>query len=408
MHNYWNLVHFEYKKILSKRSIQIALCLTFVTVIFSCFGTVLGNYYIDGEIVCSNYEAMVTERNYDRTLAGSKLKEDLIMEAVEAYKKVPLIPGKFTDLPEYQKYARPYSTIRSLISSTYNQTIVEEFDLEAMQNLTKEQAADFYQYREQKIQSVTDNYPLNAHSKEILNHLADKVKTPFVVDYIGGYDRYQALLITVGLISMFVIAICIAPLFAGEYTTHVDQLILSTRHGKKELIYAKVFTGLTLSVAVQIILLGACFLTCMSIFGWDGIKAPIQLSSPLNIYPINMLQATILSSICSIMAGVLIAGVSMYLSSRLKTSFGVIILTSILIIAPMFIQVESTGSALLYRLVNLLPINMTTFWNTLDPILYEFGPISVKPYIFMPIFSLLFTLCLLPFTIRCFRKHQVG
>ena len=46
MKEFWALVSFEYRKILGKRSVKIALLLTLFLSVFSIWGTLMGSYYI--------------------------------------------------------------------------------------------------------------------------------------------------------------------------------------------------------------------------------------------------------------------------------------------------------------------------------------------------------------------------
>lgn len=48
MKEFWTLVSFEYRKILGKRSVKIALLLTLFLSVFSIWGTLMGSYYIEG------------------------------------------------------------------------------------------------------------------------------------------------------------------------------------------------------------------------------------------------------------------------------------------------------------------------------------------------------------------------
>ena len=58
MKEFWALVSFEYRKILGKRSVKIALLLTLFLSVFSIWGTLMGSYYIEGELFEANAEAM--------------------------------------------------------------------------------------------------------------------------------------------------------------------------------------------------------------------------------------------------------------------------------------------------------------------------------------------------------------
>jgi len=51
------LIKFEYKKIFKKRSTVIILIIGIILTVISSVGTLLGNYYIEGEVFEGNYKA---------------------------------------------------------------------------------------------------------------------------------------------------------------------------------------------------------------------------------------------------------------------------------------------------------------------------------------------------------------
>ncbi len=107
MSSFWNLVGYEYKKILHKKSVQIVLLLAVIVTIICVWGTLFGNSYVDGQVFESNYDAMVKDRAYSRSLAGREIDSKLIMEAVRSYARIPQ-NDRYYDTPEYQAFARKY------------------------------------------------------------------------------------------------------------------------------------------------------------------------------------------------------------------------------------------------------------------------------------------------------------
>ena len=57
MSSYMELIKFEYKKIFKKRSTVIILIIGIILTVISSVGTLLGNYYIEGEVFEGNYKA---------------------------------------------------------------------------------------------------------------------------------------------------------------------------------------------------------------------------------------------------------------------------------------------------------------------------------------------------------------
>lgn len=408
MNDFWNLVGFEYKKIFKKKSIIILFVLSLVLTAILCNGTLLGNYYVDGKPVESKLESMQKDREYEKALSGRNIDGELLLEASRAYAKIPplSVGAKYSLTEEYELYARPYSSIMNIMIPVYN-TSTSKFDLKDMQNLTEEQANSFYDIRHENLQRTIYRQSLSDKSKQKIMQLDEKIKKPFVMQYAGGYERYFALMYITGMIISFLLAVCLAPIFAGEYGNRTDQLILSSKSGKRTLIYSKIFTGVSLSVLFSTLFTAVTYFGCLMIYGFEGFNAPFQLGIPLCSYPLSMGQVAIVFFICVLFANILIAAITMLLSAKAKSPFGVIVTVSILIIIPMFINVSETN-VLLHNLVHLFPTNMMALWTITSPILYEIFGLSIEPYIFMPIFAAFASVVLLPFAYKGFKNHQVG
>lgn len=404
MNELWNLVVFEYKKILRKRSIQITLLLAILISIISIPGTLYGSSYIEGKIYESYFDAMVKDRSYARELSGQELNSSLIMKAVEAYAAIPEAE-KYQETKEYEKYARPYSGIYALTRNIFN-THSRRFNMEDFQTLTKEQAEQIYTLRHQRLIEIVNGTLMSEKAKKQVIAYDDKVKMPFTYSYTDGYGRFFTVIYTLGVTVAFAMAICIAPLFAGEYTTGADQLILSSRYGKNKLITAKLLTGFSFAAMISLFMTLLGYGLCMGIFGADGGDSPLQLYMILSPYPISLLQTALVLAVSTFFSFFMTAAITMLLSAKFKSPFGVIILAGILLVLPMLFSVPETNIHL-YRLYHLLPANMMAFWAVMDGIQYEFLVFVIKPYVFLPIFAALISVILTPIAYRSFQRHQI-
>lgn len=143
MNLFFDLAGYEFKKILCRKRTVVTLALVILIGAVSVFGTVIGNYtYTDengNEIAVSRYEDSVIDRRYAEELSGRIIDADFIMEAVEAYRQVPLNGSiRYVDTTAYQNTARRYSAIYNLVRQALNLNGIEEF-----QALTREQAEQF-------------------------------------------------------------------------------------------------------------------------------------------------------------------------------------------------------------------------------------------------------------------------
>ena len=405
MKEFWALVSFEYRKILGKRSVKIALLLTLFLSVFSIWGTLMGSYYIEGELFESNAEAMKKDRAYARELSGRILDDKLLMETADAYQTIPDSAAVYQSTEEYQKNARKYSSIYSLARQVYDTPNVR-FGAPEMGTLDPARAEQFYEIRELCMTKQIENAPISENAKEVMMQYSVEVKEPWIFSYSDGYTRFMTIMATSGVMAAFVMVICLAPLFAGEYSNHTDQLLLSARYGKGKLIKAKFFTGFSMTGIVTLLVTLQSYVQSMLTFGFDGGNANVQIYDALFPYPLTLKQAALLQSICVFFACMCMSALTMLFSSRMKSAFGVIILSVLLLCVPMFVKV-SAYPLLGYLLFHLMPANMMQYDYIFSMIPYEIAGVVIPPYVMMPVAALCLCIILIPFAYRGFKHHQV-
>lgn len=407
MNIFWNLVRFEYKKALKRKGSVFALILGTLTAGISVFGTIIGiEYYSGGELQRSNYEGMLLDKEYQMQLSGRALDEGLILEASDAYAKIPLshTSGRYTDTEEYEKYARKYSRIYSICRMVYNASSVR-FDVEDFQSLSKDTAKSFYEIRRERMEQRIGHTGMSKRAKAYTMEMDGQLHTPFIFEYADGYQRFITIMYTTAMIGTAVITIIFASIFSGEYSSGADQLILSSRHGKRILIHAKIFVVFSFTAVYIAFLTLLTYIECMFVYGTEGKNAAIQMLGMSFPYTMTVGQSAVIYCISLLAACLLSVSVAILLSSLFKTSFWVIILCSLLLIAPMFLNV-SEDNALLYHLYCLMPSNMMAYECTLNLMQYEVLGQIIRPYVFQPVFAFVLTLVFIPFAYRSFQRHQ--
>ncbi|MGN1417556.1 MAG: ABC transporter permease [Oscillospiraceae bacterium] len=392
-----DLVSFEYKKILKRKGAVTAVIIAVLLSAASVCGTMIGYIYIDGEPVMSKYEDMKADREYAHELSGRTLDGELIIEAAREYAKADTTDRGYVMSEEFRRYSTVYDIARQVYGC----------DFKEFCELTEEHAEQFYEVRRGNIEAYAEKSSMCEASKQAVLAMDDKVSIPFEFQYAEGYDRFITIMYTTGIIALLVIAIVFAPLFSGEYTGGTDRLILSSKHGKGLLVKAKLFVMMTFSAGYAIFVTLISFGECMLIWGADGAQAPIQLSDPNSFYPMTMLQAAAAQSVSIFGACIMTGAVTAFLSAKMKTPFGAIIIMWVIIIAPMMMNV-SERIVWVYDLFCLLPSNMTAVWFVLDSIQFELFGQSIPPYIFMPVFAFIAAAAFSAAAYRTFGKKQVG
>ena len=394
------LIRFEYRKMIVKRSTIIILLLAVFLTACTSVGPLMGDYYVKGEKLESNYDGMKKDREYIRSLAGRELGSDLLSEAIEAYTRIPNTDGKYTDLEDYHQYARPYSEIYHIIRRVYRLS-----DWKEVKSISQEDINNFYSIRQRMIEKNIEETTMSAIEKEASIKLSRQVHTPFIYSYTGGYTNFLQQMYTTAILICFICAICIAPIFAGEYVDKMDSLILSSKYGKNKVIYAKIFTGISFSILLSILLTGVSYITIMMFYGWDGGNSPIQLFLPLSIQPFTMKQAAFLYFNVVIFGNILSSSLTMLLSSKLRSPFMVIVIMTVFTILPMFLSI-SQDVLWIYHLYNLIPANMFYLDNITSIYFINFLGLVVQPYVIILAFGIILSIILLPLVYRNFKNHN--
>lgn len=407
MNLFFELAGYEFKKILCRKRTVITLALVILIGAVSVFGTIIGNYYYtdenENEIVVSRYEDKMIDRRYGEELSGRAIDADLIMEAVEAYRQVPLNGSAwYTDTKEYMDNARKYSEIYGIVSRVLDLKDVEEF-----QNLTREQAEQFDQIRRENREYVIQNSQISENMRAYWQKCLDESPAALTYEYSGGYDRFAAIMYTTAIMAGAAIAIILSGIFSEEYTSGADSLILSSKHGKGIVIGAKLFAAFTVSAVLIILLTAITYAETMTVWGSGGANADITLMGNVFPYPLTVGQSVLLYCVSALAACLMFGAITAMLSAMFRTPFNTIIIMAILLIAPMFLTLPDEAPVWAFCLENLLPTNMMAFWGAMYDYQYEIFGIIIPPYVFLPVFAVLVSCVCVYFARRAFKKHQI-
>lgn len=398
MNVFWNLVSYEYKKIFKRKGAVITLILAALLSLFSVFGTVIGYVYdSSGEPVMSKYDDVKLDIKYAEELSGRAVDAELITEAVREYSALDKNDGQYFLSDSFRKYSPVYKIADSVYDCNF-----EDFC-----ELTEDQTESFYEIRRQNQEIAISQTGMSDKAKQSLISAGKQLREPLIFEPYGGFGRFFAIMYTTGIIIAVAAAVIFAPLFSVEYTSGADSLILSSKYGKNLLVRAKLFVMVTLSAGLAIILTVLTFIECAAVWGAGGANAAIQLMVPMSPYPLNMGQCAAIYSVCIFAACLMTAALTALLSAGIKTPFGTIVIMSVIIIAPMMINV-SENNVWLYKLYCLLPSNMMAFRCIIDDIQFELFGLVIRPYVFTPVFAITAAVIFSMLAYRVFGKRQVN
>lgn len=405
---FFNIAGFEFKKVICKKGSVILLTIVILLSAVSVFGTIIGNYYYldesGNEVAISRYEDEMTDRRYGEELSGRVIDADLIMEAVEAYKKVPINGNtSYTGTVEYQQYARKYSAIYGIVGRALGLENPEDF-----QKLTREQAERFDEVRRENREYVIENSKISENMRAFWQKCLDESPETVTYEYSGGYDRFVAVMYTTAICAGAALAILFSGIFSQEYTSGAASLILSSKHGKGLVIGAKLFVAFAISAVLIILLTVISYAETMIVWGSGGADGSLLLLGDIYPYNVTIGQSVLLYSVCMLAACLLVTAITALLSALFKTPFSTVVIMAIFLIAPMFIVLPDSLPIWAFLLENLLPTNMMAFWGAMYEFQYEIFGLIMPPYVFLPVFAAAVSCLCSYLAYRGFQKHQIN
>lgn len=349
---------YEYKKILHKKIVWISTLLCLIALVFSVCSPLLGTYYIDGKRISTNYQAYQTDKAYAAALNGRALDQELLEEAVNAYRKIPQVTGNqhYTSTPEYQTYARPYSPVFNFIGRT-----TDLQPSEIMMSWTPDET-DLYERRQKWLTSLWEDFQLTTGEMDFWQKQEDQVKKPVIYQETGGWENLFSDLQTVGILVLMVIAISLSGIFSDEHLRKTDQLILSSSLGKTKLYQTKIAAGIAFSVSTALLFIAVAFLLTLLLFGADGFHAAFQLVYPRCSEPLTCGQATLIAYGILLIVSVTVGIFVMILSELLRSNIAALSVITGILLSSMIISVPAQYR-ILAQLWDWLPFCIITPWN---------------------------------------------
>ena len=279
---------FELKKLFCSRVNMIAMAASAVLLVLL--------------VVSSIYEARPVSREAAVKLNNSKIDEQLIEEMRPIFKYVS---GKtvFEVTGEYEKYVPIIDVLDVMITA-----IDRDIDL------TKTQADTLYELRKRVLTQRMESQGLSEKDKEFWYSLEAQIETPFVYRYHRGPGNLLRAFQALGFFVLFLSAIGHSGSFARETADRMNQLLLCSRYGKKQLYALKLAAGLTWILAEALIVFLSVMIPYVVVYGTEGMGEMLQLVKPLSMLPYSIGNMLAIYFGIYILAAVLYASVTMLLS----------------------------------------------------------------------------------------------
>ena len=241
--------------------------------------------------------------------------------------------------------------------------------------------------------------------KEFWLDKAEQVETPFAWGDTRVMDTARVI-IGISFYLLFVIAICIAPVFATECESGAVALLLTTKRGKTTLITAKVLTAVLFAMAYMSVSIGSALLMLGVIIGFWGSELPVQLWSVGSPYNWSVGKVCVISVLIMLLLALTITLLTLAWSSRLKSGFMVLVLDFLLLMGPVFLPV-SKSSGLWNHILCLFPVYAMNNRDIVGSFIsYQFGGIVLS---YMAMILLVYSVISIVslWSVKGFAKHQV-
>ena len=406
------LIQYEFLKILRKKStlIVMAASLVITAVFFGLPVLRFQTYNQDG--VLRGLEGIQYEKEQYADISVPLTNEYIagtIREVQELFEDPDNVGydgyEQFLIDDAYWDGIAPRESMLNMIARNYADPN-ESAGYNTLTDLDVSDGTDFYQARQDKIEKIL-NDPSSGLSKEEQDYWRNKnsaVVEPFQYGYYGGWE----IIISAFELLMFaVLAVCIviAPVFSGEYQAGTDAVILSGKYGKTRLITAKILAALLFGVSAFTLHVIVAFALPLAAFGIDGWNLPLQINGTTIPYSLTFLEGTLVNLGVIYLVLTAMIGLTLFLSSKMKSPYLVLIIVVPALFLPMFLSPNGT-SGLLNLLIFLTP------YQSLVPrfgsyISYQFGPAVFDAFTMRAIVYAVLALVLLPLARLGFRKHQV-
>lgn len=190
-------------------------------------------------------------------------------------------------------------------------------------------------------------------AKRIAEDMYAKVQPPFY--YYEGYDsnmaEYQGIYL---FLLMLLCTLITAPLFCAEYQTGADDILRSTKYGRRTLAAGKLLSALCISTALFAVCMTLFILVSNSVFGWESCKTSLQmLFSAACLLDINVGQMQGLVALAGLIALLSCVSLTLFLSAACRNTTIATGLTLAVCLLPsvLYTMIGSDSSAYLRVLI---------------------------------------------------------
>ena len=273
------LFKYEFLKIIKRKStiIIFLLGLLMTTVFFSL--PIIQYQAFTQEKMITGLEGISYNKNNELEMA-ELLTEEVITDLIFEYQQLFEDPshvgydGKSEFLIDdaYWEFEVPRLKFLRMAMDNYSPPDITLI-VDRLREVDLTNGAQFYETRNNKIETLVQNpeRELSVSQQDFWLEMNSQVQTPFEYGFSEGWN---VILSATELLLFGILLVCIilAPVFAGEYQSGADAIILSSKYGKTKLSFAKITAALWFGLLVfsfYVIVACSILLLAFGVEGWN-------------------------------------------------------------------------------------------------------------------------------------------
>ena len=413
------MVRYELKKVFGSVGSKIALLLYAGVVVLSCWLAATGALNIDVKWVNEQGESEYG-LNAIQKLRGARnewegwLNEEKLNQVAQENQRIIATPQYRSNDVQQKNIAYGWkqglTPIRDLISDSYSNGF-REYDYYTADRVSVISEDTFYSNRvkllKQWLYDETDTayYKYSELEKQYIIGIYEDLETPFYFDY---YEGWHQLLENAGYISalgILILGFLLAGIFSNEFKWKADSVYFSSLHGRNKATVAKIKAGFLLVTVLywSATLIYSLFTLCY--LGFEGATCVIQWELWKTIYNLNMWQAWVLTLICGYIGNLFLAFLTMWISSKTKSTVFAVTVPFVLTFVPSFLEGIADW---LDKILMLTPNKLLEFYQNLRTfdVMTIFGKVYRVLDLCIPLYVVL-AIVLVPVMYREFRNKQI-
>lgn len=312
----------------------------------------------------------------------------------------------FTE-PVYYSYYYPKREVLFMIAHNYDKPWENTYGGN-IEELTGNEVS-MYEARTNRLKEMllqgSSDWKYSEAEQEFWLSKNNGINSPFSYGYAEGWEQVLDMMgfFAIPLISLFIMT---AGVYAGEYESHADHIILTIQYGKSKIIAAKniaayLFGGLFITATTLIMYLG--ILLCNGFEGGNLVIQNFNVDSP---YPFTYIQAILICTGVNYVMAFGMLAITLFVSARMKNSLPVLAVMLFFFLLGLFLS-SSVTNGVYNHILYLLPYNVATFTELGSLTSYRLGRLVLDCISMRYVVYILLMVLVLPFAGNAFRKHQV-